>query len=514
MEGLYQPPPLKRQSSHWRDILIALAATGTMFYLWIGQTGVEFPVLLGALAIVVVMGFERPAIPCILFVIFSFLRVHEAFEILNPWKIPQILAQVSIIVVFWHLVLARTMKPFWTRELTIFAIFFVLATATVATAVSRELAFKQWSDLFSKVGLITVIVAWTTRTPGDFHLINRMFVLFGSAVASVAIYNKLNGIGLVEGTRVTIGRATGSVLGDPNDLALALLFPLSFAGSLIIGRVNIFDRFLGLAGFVTIFSGIICTQSRGGLLGITAVLALLGSRFIKSRALLITIGVVGVLGLFTVAGISGRQSGGAAEEGIDESSQGRLNAWETAWNMAKARPLTGVGLANFAPNYFFFTNDWDGKPHAVHSTWFGILAETGFPGIAAFLTLVGATALVARRSLKVVDSRDVDPRLKTAAVALAAGLASFCVSGTFLTQGFSWPFYMIFAMTVALSRVLSLEQPQEPPLAADLSPLPLRETDAQAEGAADAPPGAAVSTGSGPRPPRRPVPFNPGATTS
>lgn len=508
MEGLYQPPPPTRLTSHWRDILIALAATGIMFYLWIGVEGVEYPVLLATLAIVVVMGFDRPAIPCILFVIFSFLRVHEAFEILNPWKIPQILAQVSIIVVFWHLALARTMKPFWTRELTIFAIFFLIATATVATAVSRELAFKQWSDLFSKVGLITVIVAWTTRTPSDFHLINRMFVIFGSAVASVAISNKLNGIGLVEGTRVTIGRATGSVLGDPNDLALALLFPLSFAGSLIIGRVNIFDRLLGLAGFATIFAGIICTQSRGGLLGITAVLALLGSRFIKSRALLITIGVVGVIGLFAVAGISGRQSGGAAEEGIDESSQGRLNAWETAWNMAKARPLTGVGLANFAPNYFFFTNDWDGKPHAVHSTWFGILAETGFPGIATFLTLVGSTALVARRSLKIVDSRDVDPRLKTAAVALAGGLASFCVSGTFLTQGFSWPFYMIFAMTVALARVLSLDQPQEAPLAAELAPLPRRDLPSEMplnEGAVPDERG---------RPPRQPPNFQPGAPIS
>lgn len=501
MEGLYQPPPLERTTSHWRDILLALAATGTMFYLWIGVEGVEYPVLLGALAIVVVMGFDRPAIPVILFVIFSFLRVHEAFEILNPWKIPQTLAQVSIIMVFWHLVLARTLKPFWTRELTIFAIFFVIASATVVTAVSRELAFKQWGELYSKVGLITVILAWTARTPGDFHLINRMFVLFGSAVAGVAIYNKLNGIGLVEGTRVTIGRETGSVLGDPNDLALALLFPLSFAGSLIIGRVNILDRLLGLIGFGTIFAGIICTQSRGGLLGITAVLALLGSRFIKSRALLITIGVVGVIGLFAVAGISGRQSGGAAEEGIDESSQGRLNAWETAWNMAKARPLTGVGLANFAPNYFFFTNDWDGKPHAVHSTWFGILAETGFPGIAVFLTLVGATALVARRSLNVVDSREVDPRLKTAAVALAGGLASFCVSGTFLTQGFSWPFYMIFAMTVALSRVLSLDQPQEPALAADLPPLPIR----------DSPEEARTGAGEPTRPPRRPPAFSPGA---
>ncbi|OYW60074.1 MAG: hypothetical protein B7Y84_07350 [Azorhizobium sp. 32-67-21] len=54
----------------------------------------------------------------------------------------------------------------------------------------------------------------------------------------------------------------------------------------------------------------------------------------------------------------------------------------------------------------------------------------------------------------------MDPKLHTAAYALAAGLAGFCVSGTFLTQGFTWPFYIIFALTIALSRTLTDVQEQ------------------------------------------------------
>ena len=64
------------------------------------------------------------------------------------------------------------------------------------------------------------------------------------------------GIGLVEGTRVTIGREIGSVLGDPNDLALVLMFPASFAVSLIATQgVGKSSRLLGLLAFVTIMSG-------------------------------------------------------------------------------------------------------------------------------------------------------------------------------------------------------------------------------------------------------------------
>ncbi|MGB0360640.1 MAG: hypothetical protein ACPGEF_04425, partial [Endozoicomonas sp.] len=44
----------------------------------------------------------------------------------------------------------------------------------------------------------------------------------------VAVSNKLNGIGLVEGSRVTISRHLQSQIGDPNDLSLVLLFPVSF----------------------------------------------------------------------------------------------------------------------------------------------------------------------------------------------------------------------------------------------------------------------------------------------
>ncbi|MGU3495219.1 O-antigen ligase family protein [Xanthobacteraceae bacterium A53D] len=447
------------RETHWTQIIVALLATGSVFYFWMSKPGIEWPLMLACGVVLTVLAFKRPTVPCVIFVCFSFLRIHEAFPALSELRIPGMLAQLTIIVMFWHLVLMRTVKPYWSREMTAFAVFFMFVTASMFTSSGRDLSYTFWSDTFLKVAIMTLLIAWTTRKAEDFQLAVLTIILAGIAVSCVALYNKVNGIGLVEGTRVTIGRATGSVLGDPNDLALALLFPLSFAGALAIGKTGFLSRMFGIIGFGIVVAAILATQSRGGLLGMATVVAVLASRFVKNKLLLFGGGGGAAFLLFIVAGIAGRASGGSAEIGIDESSQGRLNAWETAWNMAVAHPFLGVGVNTFPANYFFYTETWDGKEHAVHSTWFGVLGETGFLGFFAFMTMV---VLLIRRSLaclKRVAEPGTDPRLQTAALALASGLASFCVSGTFLTQGLAWPLYVMLAMTVALWRNLS--EPKE-----------------------------------------------------
>ncbi|WP_051357449.1 O-antigen ligase family protein [Azorhizobium doebereinerae] len=451
--------PAWRREGHWVQIIVALACVGFIFYSWMAKPGLEMPLLLASGAVLVVLAFKRPSVPCIIFVCFSFLRIHEAFPVLSDLHIPQLLAQLTIVVMFWHLVLMRSIRPYWSSEMTAFVVFFLIVTASAFTSSGRDLSFKFWSDTFVKVAIMTLLITWTTRKAADFQLAVQTIILAGIAVSCVAIYNKVNGIGLVEGTRVTIGRAVGSVLGDPNDLALALLFPLSFAGAAAVGRTHFMNRLYGAVGFAFVVAAIVCTQSRGGLLGLAAVTGVIGSRFVKNKMLLI-VGAVVVMGLlYAVAGISGRSSGGAAEQGIDESSEGRLNAWTTAWNMVKAHPLLGVGVNTFPANYFFYTNEWDGHEHAVHSTWFGVLAETGFLGFGAFITMV---AMLMRRSLKCLKAATdpgTDPRLQVAALALTSGLVGFCVSGTFLTQGLAWPLYVILAMTVALARALAEPEP-------------------------------------------------------
>ena len=184
-----------------------------------------------------------------------------------------------------------------------------------------------------------------------------------------------------------------------------------------------------------------------------AVFGIYAYRRIQNKLLFLGGGAIAVVILYQVAGISGRASGGAAEEGIDASAMGRIYAWEAAIGMANDNPLTGVGIDNFYSNYFFYSPHWDGLNHAVHSTWFGVLAETGYLGLIIFITLIVMLVKTNIRTLELIESFPdrFSPAINTTAEALLAGLMGTLAAGTFLTFGFSWPIYILGAMTISLA---------------------------------------------------------------
>ncbi|MBY6185534.1 O-antigen ligase family protein [Marinobacter hydrocarbonoclasticus] len=399
------------------------------------QVGLMAGVIALAAPFGILLTLRFPVLPVVGFVVVSYFRLPE----LNPaWmglKIPQLLALASLLVVAidW-LKGAHFQLPRGSGWLLMF---FGLTSLGLLTATNVGLALESWSGNWIKVVLMTFVIAHVIRSRSEINLVAWLVILAGLTVACVALYNKAHGISLVEETRVSIGRAWGSMLGDPNDLALVLLFPLSFA----LARFERpgWARWIAAVATVAVLLGILATQSRGGLLGVIGVTGVFAVRRWGLGPRVLTGGAMMGLLLLTLAGIDGRQSGGATETGIDESAMGRIYAWQAAWNMAVDRPLTGVGLNNFYNNYYFYSPHWDGKNHAVHSTWFEVLAQTGFPGLIAFLCLYG-TLVKAALSLerKVEAGQDQSPWPK----AILAGLVGFGVGGTFLTQGFTWPLYI------------------------------------------------------------------------
>ncbi len=416
---------------------LALAAT------WLtGEPAVLLALAL--LPVLVVLAFRSPFLLCLLFILFSFFRLHEAFPVLYPLRIPIMLAIGSLAVLGAWVVTGR-LRIAWGPELKLFSILFVLMTLGVPLASGRDIAIAYWKDTYVKIAIMTFAIPSLARRPRDFALASRAFVLAGMLVAGVALYNSANGIGLVEGTRVTIARDMRSVLGDPNDLSLVLLFPLSFAVALALTRgTGALGRLLGCCGSVMIVLAILATQSRGGLLGIVAVTGVFAARRIRNKAV-----------LFGGGGIGGRQSGGAGEAGmVDESAMGRLEAWIAAWRMAVGRPLTGVGLDCYVPNFFFYSDWWEGFAKAVHSTWFAVLAEGGFPAFFVFIWMVvrvARSALASSAALSPERSGAAyEPADYAMAQAVLSGVAGFVVSGTFLTQAFTWPIYILLALAAAI----------------------------------------------------------------
>ena len=406
----------------------------------------------------------------ITFIIFSYFRIHEAFPVLIPFHIPLAFSLMSFFVLGWHIYLTNDIKIYWSTELTFVCLFLGWAGFGIFFSYNRGASMTLFSGVVIKVWVMTIAICWLVRTIHHFRIATYLYVVAGVLVGLKAISNKLQGIGLVEGTRVTISRELGSLIGDPNDLSLVLLFPMSFTlSNLLQPNIGKPHRALLAVAYVILFWAIIATQSRGGLMGIMAVTGYFAIKRIKNKIYVLAGGAILLPILLLMAGISGRKSGGAAEEGIDESAMGRIYAWIASWEMAVENPMTGVGINNFYLNYYLFSPFWDGKNHAVHSTWFQILGETGFVGLGLFLALIVAIfrqlwrTEVTSRALP-VDDRNI---IATCNDGIFAGLIAFCVAGTFLTQGFTWPLYILLSMNVALAKILSeklaTEKLTEPP---------------------------------------------------
>lgn len=433
-----------------------------LMLLWIFILGLAWSVIphplvvigISVLPIAILVMLHYPFLMVLLFVIFSFFRIHEVIPQLYNFKIPLLLSLASFATLGWNVFYKKRFDLWWRPELTALSAFFVAVSVGVVMASNMPIAIQYYLNIFVKIAIMCFAITWLTTRETDFTFAAKAIVLAGCVVGIKALHNKANGIGLVEETRVTIGRVFGSVLGDPNDLSLVLMFPSAFAVGFILtkGLSNGLKVF-GLISICTLFSAILATQSRGGLLGILAVFGIYAYRRIQNKLLFLGGGAIAALILYQVAGISGRASGGAAEAGIDASAMGRIYAWEAAIGMANDNPLTGVGIDNFYSNYFFYSPHWDGLNHAVHSTWFGVLAETGYLGLIIFITLIVMLVKTNIRTLALIESFPdrFSPAINTTAEALLAGLIGTLAAGTFLTFGFSWPIYILGAMTISLA---------------------------------------------------------------
>jgi putative inorganic carbon (HCO3(-)) transporter len=431
---------------------VGLAAACAVASLWFFQLDPLAPLGAAFFIALLVCAIAQPFFVCLGFVVFSYFRLHEAYPFLYPLHLPLLLGAATVGSLFVHIFIIRSIRPVWSAELKWLGLFFALATLGIALADNREASWTFWTSVYGKIGLMTLAIAWLPKSSSDFQAAARIFVIAGMLVAAVTIYNTYHGIGLVELSRVTVGRELDSLLGDPNDLALVLLFPLSFSVALALPGNEKINRILGIAGIATIIPAIVFTQSRGGLLGVLAVLSAYGFRQVKSKAMVVVLVAIIAFVLYSAMGISGRISGGDLQDGLDESAQERLSAWMAGINMALARPLTGVGIGNFAASFFSYVENFPGRDMTSHSTWFGVLGETGWPGLIVFIAMVAACFRSALQSYKRLKAGVAPQILTRMAFALIAALAGFCVAGSFLTQGFNWPIYVLVGLTSALAR--------------------------------------------------------------
>jgi putative inorganic carbon (hco3(-)) transporter len=400
---------------------------------------------------------------------YSFLRSTGSVS-LDPILIPVIMVSAAICIWSWTRLLSATGERALPVNLQFFSAFFILICfSTILSRVPGD-SFDWWCTITWKVAAMTLAIAWLAREPRDILTASNIFIGSGALIAAVVVYNKINGISLVQSTRVAIGlvvsddptavtAAAKGILSDPNDLALILMFPLAFALARVVHRRHALEALAAALVCALIIVSIIFTQSRGAAIGVIVLLSVLLLQRYRSAVLgLLALTVTAPL-LLSAMNLSNRQSSGyeqISEGGLDDSSQHRVDAWKTAVNMAVSRPLTGVGIGNFSQLYYSYTSHWNNREIAVHSMWFQVLAELGFTGFALFVGMIWTSFAVNAKTIRWLEQAHAPPILRATATGLQAALAATCASGTFLSQAYTWPVYVIVAMIAALANQAQL----------------------------------------------------------
>jgi len=167
----------------------------------------------------------------------------------------------------------------------------------------------------------------------------------------------------------------------------------------------------------------------------------------------------------------------------DASQTGRLHFWQVASAMASDHPILGIGHRGYEAAYD--TYDWSqgeqGRRRAVHSAWFGVLAEAGYPGLLIYVAIVVSSFFACRRVRKSAARGEVPDELGAYARALETGLVAFIIGGSFVSFQYCEMLWHYFGLTMALERVAvravaeeraRLETPHAEPAAPAAEPEP------------------------------------------
>ncbi len=284
----------------------------------------------------------------------------------------------------------------------------------------------------------------------------QMFVWIN--VLSIAFYGAKGGLFTLQtggGGRVW-GPRGGFIEGN-NELGLAMLMTIPLLYYLYLTTAHVWVR-RGII-LITLLSAVavLGTQSRGALLGIVAMGFVL---WLRSPVNKITSGfAILFLGaaMFAFMPDSWHERMGTIRTyQQDSSAMGRINAWETAINIANDKP-TGAGFAAYdqflfdlyAPNPAIDRAANPSVARASHSIYFQVLGEHGWIGLALFLCVWW---LVWRRAGKLRGRTRGLPEyawVYSLASMCQVALVGYLVGGAFLSLAyFDLPFNLLVIVVV------------------------------------------------------------------
>jgi probable O-glycosylation ligase (exosortase A-associated) len=354
------------------------------------------------------------------------------------------------------LLFTKDRKPIpWVRETYLLSALWLLFTLSTVVALYPDHAWPRWYFI-SKILLFTYVPLLLLQDRKRL----KWFLLV--IALSIGFYGLKGGIWSIgKGGAGTVEMPDGTMFTGTNGAALALNMVLPMLFYLAREEENQWLRRLLRATFVFSIVAVLFTYSRGGLVGLCALLLVLAAKSGKLLRATVALAAAYVLVMnFAPPQWFARMDTIRTYE-EDSSARARLDAWYMAYRLALDRPLLGGGLESIGQPEIVarYLPDRAGRGFEVtaHSIYFSLMGEHGFLGLGLFLALVASTVLTLR-SLR--RGRTRPSWVRSYSHMLEASLVAYLVTGAFLSVAYVDLFYHIVACVILL-KVLSDRETKE-----------------------------------------------------
>jgi len=385
--------------------------------------------------------FKRPWIGIMLWCWLGYMNPHrQAWGFAYDMPFAFICAVVTITAFIFS---KEKKEMIWTRETILLLMFIGWMLFTTFFAFYSELAWGQWSKVW-RIQLMVFLTLMIIKERQHLHWMIWVIAL------SLGYYGVKGGIfTILHGGAFRVQGPSGTFFEGNNEMALVLAMLIPLIRYLHLQASQQWVRF-GLASAM-VLSGIaaIGSQSRGGLVAMAAMGLFL---WLKGRHKL-------VMGIYMVIAV-GLIHAVMPQEWYDRmytiktyqedpSALGRINAWHTAFNVAKDR-VTGGGFEMFRPPTFRQYAPEPFRVHDVHSIYFEVMGEHGFIGFGMFILLAAFTWM---RANQVIRECKGDPERKWAAdlaAMIQVSLVGYGAGGAFLGLAyFDLTYHLMIVLVLA-----------------------------------------------------------------
>ena len=408
-------------------------------------------IALGAIPMI----FRRPWIGI---VIWSWLAYMNPHKLSYGWAHDFPFAKVTALVTLMAMLAYKGRKRIpWMRESVLVLLLAIWMSVTTAFAFFPDAAFETWDKVW-KIMLFTFLTMMLINTR------DKVIVLIWTIVVSLGLYGFKGGVfTLLTGGAYAVYGPVETFIGGNNEIGLALIMTVPWIRYIQLTDPRRWVRTGMVVLMLLTTVAILGTQSRGAFVGVLVMYMVM---FLKNLRQIFFVIFAGVLfyGMVQFMPDTWHERMGTMKDyKADQSAMGRINAWWMAFHLANDHPVLGGGFETFQPQLFRIYAPDPNNVHDVHSIYFEMLGEQGYPGLIMYL-LLGLFALLSAR--RIIRLSKGDPELNWAyhfGSMMQVSLVGYAVTGAFLGLSHFDLYYALIGLLVVVKDLFARGLAKAPP---------------------------------------------------